>query len=85
MIARAIALAPRLTGDNGAAAIHSPPPGDPDHRTKHLSGAPSHRDWRGRQRAGSESRAAPPHADFRPARTFKARDACRSGRVARRL
>jgi hypothetical protein len=77
---------PTLTGDNGAAAIHQVHRQSIlNHRTPHLSGAPSHRDWRGRQRATSESRVAPSHTDLRPARTFQARDTCHSGRVARRL
>jgi hypothetical protein len=50
--------APTLTGDNGAAAIHQVHRQSiRNHRTKHLSGAPSHRHWRGRQRAISESRS----------------------------
>ena len=40
--------APTLTGDNGAAAMHQVHRQSiRDHRTKHLSGAPSHRHWRG--------------------------------------
>src|SRR6266404_1493402 len=46
---------------------------------------PLTRDWRGRQRARSGSRAAPPETDLRSARAFQARDTRRSGHVARRL
>jgi len=46
---------------------------------------PLTRDWRGRQRARSGSRAAPPETDLGSARAFQARDTRRSGHVARRL
>src|SRR6266705_1001235 len=62
-----------------------PPPIGPELANEHFSGAPSHPRLEGRQRVGSEWRVAPSHTDLRPARAFQARDARRSGRVARRL
>src|SRR5881628_1622425 len=78
--------APTRTGESGAAATTKSTTKQPPSSESSTSlEPPLTRDWRGRQRARSGSRAAPPETDLGSARAFQARDTRRSGHVARRL
>jgi hypothetical protein len=89
------AVAKRVSGPNAHAnrrQRNRPQPAEPPPRRQNSGNQaatfwspPLTQDGRGRQRAGSGSREAPPQNDLRPARPFQARAGRSPGRLARCL